>query len=264
MTQKVNPTTNRRIRNPVGVGDQTDAFPGVAPQASQPRARLRNPVGVFALQLLVLPILFASCLVPAVARTSNGNDFALYFSEAKDNAGRKDLLDEARGRPHFFRYLQIMEMETVAADGRTVVTITAFEPASRMDVRFTVSKAVSLSLLRQEPASKRGKALAVTGKVMDAKWKENVIQLGDTIIRHKDRLSPKIGKELLCEVNPNAVFYNYTAGSRPVTLTYRDRDLIRHKERIIEAKGADGWVEFLEQEVARRKKERETKENASK
>ena len=198
------------------------------------------------------------------ARTSNGNDFALYFSEAKDDAGRKELLGEARGRPHFFRYLQIMEMETVETDGRTVVTITAFEPASRMDVGFTVTKAVSLALLRQDPVSKRGKALAVTGKVMDAKWKENVVVLGDTIVRHKDRLSPKMGKELLCEVDPSAVFYNYTAGSRPVTLTYQDRDLIRHKERIVAEKGADGWVAFLEQEVARRKKARESKGNAPK
>jgi hypothetical protein len=223
-----------------------------------------NPVGVSDRWLLLVLVFLAVCLAPVSARTSNGNDFALYFSETKDAAGRKELLDDARGRPHFFRYLQIMEMETAEADGNTVVTITAYEPASRMDVQFTVTKPVSLALLRREPVSKRGKALAVTGKVMDANWKRNVVVLGDTIVRHKDRLSPKIGKEMLYEVDPGAVFYNYTGGSRPVTLTYKDRDLIRHKERILAEKGPDGWVEFLEKEVARRTRERESKEKAPK
>ena len=208
--------------------------------------------------LFLAPLLFfAACLTPAAARTSNGNDFALYFSEEKDDAGRKEVLDEAKGRPHFFRYLQIMEMEESKTEGRTVVRITAFEPASLMDIRFTVTKAVSLALLRKDPVSKKGEAIAVTGKVLGADAKKNTIELGDSIVRHKDRLSPKIGKELLCEVDPSAVFYNYTGGSRPITLTYQDRDLIRHKERIIEEKGPDGWVEFLEQEVARRKKARQ-------
>lgn len=207
---------------------------------------------------ILVPLLLGACLVPAAARTSNGNDFALYFSEAKDDGGRKAVLDEARGRPHFFRYLQIMEMETLESGGRAVVTITAFEPSSLMDVRFTVSQAVSLALLGQEPVSKKGAAIAVTGQVKNADAKKNLIELGDSIVRHKDRLSPAVGKELLCEVNPGAVFYNYTGGSRPVTLTYQDRDLIREKDRVIAASGADGWVAFLEKEVARRKNERES------
>ncbi len=205
---------------------------------------------------LLIPFLAAAGLASAVARTSNGNDFALYFSEAKDAAGRKQVLDEARGRPHFFRYLQIMRIEETGVDDRTGVRITAFEPASLMDVRFTVTKPVSLALLRKDPATRKGSAIAVTGRVLSADAEKNLIELGDSLVRYKDRLSPKIGKELLCEVEPGAVFYNYTAGSRPVTLTYRDRDLIRHKERIVAEKGPEGWVAFLEKEVARRDKQR--------
>ena len=201
-------------------------------------------------------LLFLSLILPAAAKTSNGNDFALYYSEARDDRERAELIDEARGRPHFFRYLQIMEMKSSDEGGRSGVTIIAFEPASRMDIHFTVSKSVSLTVLASDPKSKRGDAIAVTGKVLKADPGKNMIQLGDSIVRHKDRLSPKMGKELLCEVDPGAVFYNYTAGRRPVTLTYQDRDLIRHKERVIKEKGADGWVEFLEQEVAKRKKAR--------
>jgi len=201
-------------------------------------------------------IVLLGTVLPAAAKTSNGNDFALYYSEAKDDAERAELLEEAKDRPHFFRYLQIMEMQPFDEGGRKGVVIIAFEPASRMDVNFTVTKSVSMSVLNGDPKSKQGDAIAVTGKVLNADHKKNTIELGDSIIRHKDRLSPKIGKELLCEVDPTAVFYSYTAGSRPITLTYKDRDLIRHKERIVAASGADGWVEYLEKEVAKRKKER--------
>jgi hypothetical protein len=197
-------------------------------------------------------------LIPAAARTSNGNDFALYLSEARSATERQKVLDEARNRPHFFRYLQVMEMRTAEVDGAEVVQVTAFEPASRMDVKFTVALPLSLALLREEPATKIGDAIAVTGIVTGADRDQNTITLGQTIVRHKDRLSPKIGKELLCEVNPGAVFYNYTAGRRPVSLTYKDRDLIHLQQQIVAEKGPDGWVEFLERELARRNQERQT------
>jgi len=202
-------------------------------------------------------IAFACLALPAAAKTSNGNDFALYYSEARDDAERADLLEDAKNRPHFFRYLQIMEMQAFEEEGRSGVAIIAFEPASQMDIHFSVSKSVSMAMLARDPKTKRGDAIAVTGAVLNADHKKNFIELGDSIVRHKDRLSPKIGKELLCEVDPGAVFYNYTAGSRPITLTYEDRDLIRHKDRIVGENGADGWVEFLEKEVAKRKKARE-------
>lgn len=227
------------------------------PPAADPARHKRGACATVRLRRALLAALASTLLAPALARTSNGNDFALAFAEARDDAERKALLAEALNRPHFFRYLQIMEIGAATApDGTAAVRITAFEPASLMDVRFTVSMPVSLALLRQDPPSKVGDALAVTGVVTGADHAKNTIELGQTIVRHKDRLSPKLGKEMLCEVDPGAVFYNYTAGSRPVTLTWRDRDLIRHKERILAEKGPDGWVEFLEQELARRNKQR--------
>ena len=57
-----------------------------------------------------------------------------------------DLFNDARGRPHFFRYLQIMEMEDHASTGGGVA-ITAFEPSSYMDVKFVVTKRVSLYIV---------------------------------------------------------------------------------------------------------------------
>ena len=192
----------------------------------------------------------------ARAATSNGNDFALAFTEAKTPAAKMSLLDDAHGRPHFFRYLQIMEMESVTEDGRAGVRITAFEPASYMDVKFTITMPVSLALLKDAPASKVGDAIAVTGKMLGIEPEKNTILLGETIVRHKDRLSPAIGKELLSEVNPGATFYSYTEGPRPVKLEYRDRDLLANRDKVLAEGGPKAWAEFLEKEIAKRKAQR--------
>ena len=192
----------------------------------------------------------------ASAATSNGNEFALAMSEAKTPAARKAVLDDAMGRPHFFRYLQIMEMQPVTEDGRAGFKITAFEPSSYTDVIFTVTLPVSLSILKTDPASKLGDAIAVTGKIAGIDPGKNGILLGETIVRHKDRMSPKVGKELLGEVNPGATFYSYTEGPRPIKLEFRDRDLLQSRDKIMAAGGPKAWVEFLETEIAKRKQQR--------
>lgn len=205
---------------------------------------------------ILLPVLVLIATVPAKAATSNGNELALALSEARSPAGRTALLATATGRPHFFRYLQVMEIQEVAEQGRPAWKIAAFEPSSYLDVLFTVSMPVSLSILKADPVTKTGDALAVTGKVLGLDPGGTAILLGEPIVRHKDRLSPKVGKELLGEVNPGATFYSYTEGPRPVKLEARDRDLLQHRDRVLAAGGPKGWVEFLETEIARRKQER--------
>src|ERR1700761_6928320 len=158
------------------------------------------------------------------AATSNGNDFALAYVEAKTPAAQKAVLDDALGRPHFFRYLQIMEMQPVTEDGHAGVKITAFEPGSYFDVQFTVTMPVSMGILQEDPVTKVGDAIAVTARVAGIQDK-HIIVLESPIVRNKDRLHPKIGQELLGEVKPGATFYSYTEGPRPVNLEYRDRDL---------------------------------------
>lgn len=191
----------------------------------------------------------------AHAATSNGNELALALVEAKDAAAKKAVIDDAQGRPHFFRYLQIIEME----QGAGGVRIVGFEPSSYLDVRFTVTMANSLALLREEPASKVGDAIAVTGKIAGIEPGSNAILLDQTIVRHKDRLSPKIGKELLSEVRPGATFYSYTEGPRPIHLEARDRDLLQHRDAVMTKGGPKAWFEFLETEIAKRKAQRAAK-----
>jgi hypothetical protein len=208
------------------------------------------------LNVLVFAALLLCITLNARAATSNGNDFALALIEAKTSVAKKAVLDDAQGRPHFFRYLQIMEMDEVKMGEQTGVRITAFEPASYLDVKFTVTMPNSLALLREDPVSQKGTAIAVTGKVAGIEKGTNAIVLDQPIVRHKDRLSPKIGRELLSEVNPGATFYSYTEGSRPIKLEARDRDLLQHRDRILADGGPKAWFEFLEKEIAKRKQQR--------
>ncbi len=209
------------------------------------------------MRLFVILVLAACAAGTAAARTSNGNEFALYYSEAGTDAERNAVFDEAKGRPHFFRYLQIMEIETVTnKQGRIAIHITAFEPSSLMDVVFTVDKPVSLSKIIDAPVSKLGDAVAVTGRVVEADKKKNTIRLDPVIVRHKDRLSPAAGKEMHYETNPDGKFYSFTDGPRPINLSYRDRDLLQHRDAILDGQGPKAWCEFLERELKRRKEER--------
>ena len=209
-------------------------------------------------QLLTLALI-AVAAAGARAETSNGNDFALYVSEAKTPAERKKIVDDALNRPHFFRYLQIMSMEQ--SEGRAV-RIVAFEPASMLDIRFSVVKPNSLEMLRQDPESKVGDAIALTGTI--AGVSSNTIVLGQVIVRHKDVLHPKRGKELLCEVDPNATFYSFTGGKRPVSLSAKDRDLLQFRDQVIARDGREGWAEFLERELAKRNAARKAERAAEK
>jgi hypothetical protein len=190
------------------------------------------------------------------AATMNGNDFALYLSEAKTPAAKNKLIEAAKEQPHIFRYLKIVEMQDVTENGRAVIRITTVEPSSNLQVKFTVSLPASLALLREEPVSKVGDAIAVSGKVSSAEPAQDVILLDNAIVRQKDRLAPKVGKEMLAETNPTAVVYSYTEGPRPVLVEARDRDLLASRDKIMAEGGPKAWFEFLEKELAKRKAQR--------
>lgn len=205
-------------------------------------------------QTILVICLLLSMAGQLTAKTSNGNDFALYYTEARSDAERKMLLDDAKGRPHFFRYLQIMEIEKTSLKGRPYIKIVAFEPSSALDVHFSVTKSNSLKKLWAEPTTKKGDAIAITGVIKSVDT--TAIHVGPVIVRHKDRLTPKRGKEMMYEVDASAVFYSYTGGDTAVSLGYQDRDLIKHKGAIIASGGNQAWTDFLIKEKAKRDKAR--------
>lgn len=75
----------------------------------------------------------------------NGNDFALFYTEARSMSERETLLQEAGRRPHFFRYLMVLEMDEEEPHGSGPIQVVALEPASLLEVQFTVNQRVSLS-----------------------------------------------------------------------------------------------------------------------
>ncbi len=178
--------------------------------------------------LLLVVVLFSA--VSALAKTENGNDIALYFEEAKDN--KKEfarLVDGTKGKRYFFRYLEIMNMKSGRKDGRPYVTIITIEPSSYFIVKFTVVKPYSLTMLMQDPISKNGTALALTGVISEVDRQSETITLNPVVLRHKDRSTPKrgTGTELLGEVDPTARYYSFTgAEGKPVVVSYGDRDIL--------------------------------------
>ena len=197
-------------------------------------------------------ILLVGMAASAAAKTSNGNDFALFLSEAKTTVERKELIDDAVGRPHYFRYLQIMTMEEGNTNNRPYVAIVAMEPSSTMKVTFTVTKPASLAKLKDEPASLVADAIAVTGRIVSADPDKKCIELRPVIVRHKDRQAPKIGKELFYELDPNAICYSFTGGKQAIQLPYKHRDLLTFRATILNQQGDQAWADFLQKELTKR------------
>jgi hypothetical protein len=212
---------------------------------------------IIALNMALTACLIGCAAVPsALAQNANGNDFALAWVEARSDQVRRAMLEEAGRRPHYFRYLQIVEMETIESGGRRAVKITALEPASALDVSFTINQRIGLGTLDEEPKSVPGRAVAVSGVIRGVDTETGTIILDPTVLRHKDRLTPKVGKELYYELDNRAGFYSFTGGREPVSVSFRDRDLLRHRDRILAEGGDQAWADFLQREIRRRTAER--------
>lgn len=184
----------------------------------------------------------------------SGNELALNLSEAKTPAARKAILGEALGKPHFFRYLRIVEMEQGETGGYPFIALTTSEPSSRMLVKFRVIKSMSLATLKDPPASTTNDAVAVTGVIESLDPEKRVLVLNPVIVRYKDRQTPKVGKEMYYERDSGGIVYSFTGGKEPVNVSKRDADLIQYESKIIAERGKEGWAKFLLDEIAKRDK----------
>ena len=112
---------------------------------------------------------------------------------------------------------------------------------------------VSLSILHDDPESKVGDAIAVTGKTERASSREEYHFARETIVRNKDRLSPIWARNC----SPTSI------PARPFTATPKGRGRSiwslataicwRIATRSWRQGGPKAWVEFLEREIAKRK-----------
>jgi len=188
------------------------------------------------------------------AAVPNGNEYALSLVEAKTPAERKKLVTQGVGKNHFFRYLQVLEITKQDNKGAPVILLKTREPSSNMQVTFLVQKSISLSVLQKDPATKVGDAVAVIGVVESADPVKREMVLNPVIVRYKDLLSPKVGKEMLEERDASAIVYSFTGGKKAVNVSKRDQDLVANEKEMIEKLGKDGWAEYLLAEIAKRDK----------
>lgn len=197
-------------------------------------------------------LLFSGAL--AQGAVPSGNEVARDLTFAKTASMRKLILDEAIGKPHFFRYLQILEMVPGVEQGCPVITLTTCEPSSKMFIKFKVVKTISLGKLKEAPESKVGDAIAVTGNIQSVDPVKRVMVVDPVIVRYKDLLAPKGGKEMIQERDSSGIVYSFTGGKEPVNLTKRDEDLVQYEEKILAERGKDGWARYLLDEIAKRDK----------
>ena len=188
------------------------------------------------------------------AAVPSGNEYALSLVEAKTPAERKKLVTQGVGKNHFFRYLQVLEITKQDNKGAPVILLKTREPSSNMQVTFLVQKSISLSVLQKDPATKVGDAVAVIGVVESADPVKREMVLNPVIVRYKDLLSPKVGKEMLEERDASAIVYSFTGGKKAVNVSKRDQDLVSNEKEMIEKLGKDGWAEYLIAEIAKRDK----------
>lgn len=205
-------------------------------------------------QSLILALGVAWSVGSALGKTPNGNDLALYLTEAKTDQARKALVDEAMGKQHFFRYLRIETLQEGETNGYPYIYLSMNEPSSYTTVQCTVRKSVSLAKLLEDPVTKVGDCVALTGVVAGIDVEKRLILLNPVIVRYKDIPAPKVGKELLAERDSSAVIYSYTGGKNPVNVTKRDEDLVQNEEAMIKKLGKDGWSRYLLEEIAKRDK----------
>ena len=188
------------------------------------------------------------------AAVPNGNEYALSLVEAETPVARKKLVTQGVGKNHFFRYLQVLEITKQDNKGAPTILLKTREPSSNMQVSFLVQKSISLSVLQKDPATKVGDAVAVIGVVESADPVKRVMVLNPVIVRYKDLLAPKVGKEMLEERDSSAIVYSFTGGKKAVNVSKRDQDLVSNEKEMIEKLGKDGWAEYLIAEIAKRDK----------
>jgi hypothetical protein len=186
------------------------------------------------------------------AAVPNGNEYALRLVEAKTPAERQTIIAEGVGKNHSFRYLHVLELRQSNTNGAPVIFLKTREPSSGMQVSFLVQKSISLSVLQKEPATQVGDAVAVLGVVERADPVKREMVLNPVIVRYKDLLSPKVGKEMLSERDSSAIIYSFTGGKKAVNVSKRDQDLVANEKEMIEKLGKDGWAEYLLGEIAKR------------
>ena len=130
----------------------------------------------------------------------NGNELALAWS-TNNAAGKQVVQKQAEGIFHTFRYLRVTAVKKYQPATGAVMVMT-LEPSSDMKVALVVTKALSLelaaTLITNDSVSAYGRIKSMGMAAPD------LIVVDPALLKHKDRVAPKLTKELLHEVDPTA------------------------------------------------------------
>ena len=118
---------------------------------------------------------------------------------------------EATGNLFFFRYLKISEKKAITNTVPTTYSFKTIEPSSGLYVEFVITKKESLKIAA---TSQEGEALAVTGRIKTISKTNNQIVFESVRIEHKDRTTPKAGKELLSDIDSSARYGTDTSSGK--------------------------------------------------
>ncbi len=129
----------------------------------------------------------------------NGNELALAYSRA-DASGKAVLRKESEGRLLTFRYLKIVRIEPGPV-GSLPVYVTR-EPSSDLTVVLHPEGGVSKQIVA---TASTNDCLAVNGRLAALGDPPDTLVIKPAAIRSKDRAAPKGEKELLPEIDSNAV-----------------------------------------------------------
>lgn len=130
----------------------------------------------------------------------NGNELALAWS-ASNAANKPAMRQQVTGRLYTFRYLRVTAIQKDRPDtgAMTVVTV---EPSSDMQIALVLTKRLSLELAGNLTTND---CVAAYGRIKTiGSAGANLIEVDPAILKHKDRATPKLTKELINEVDDKA------------------------------------------------------------
>ena len=129
----------------------------------------------------------------------NGNELALTYTRA-DAPGKAAIRKESEGKLHTFRFLKVFRIDPDPAGGFSVYFTR--EPSSDLVVEIHPQGPVSRQVVA---AVATNDCLAVNGRLAKIGESPESFVVQPAVIRSKDRPAPKGEKELLHEIDPNAV-----------------------------------------------------------
>ena len=130
----------------------------------------------------------------------SGNELLLNLVRY-DGAKRADLAKTRLNMIHSFRFLRIKEKSDPAPE-TGAITLKTVDPSSEGTVVFTVNTRLGLEIV--QPLTTND-SVAVVGRVTKINFdKLPTLQLGQVQVQYKDKAGPKMGRELLNEVDSKA------------------------------------------------------------